>query len=152
MNPLVGIGLAISIPLIIGALTVDKIARFYNRVTASHRPGAREVPRVRYETPGHRNWGSYFRRRHEAPPEYGEPRGRLPRKTPTGLSKIFEVNPWRRFSSRPPESNAPPPPMELQVPPRREREDRRASDGAYGKRNRGSRISRDGHDLERGQE
>jgi hypothetical protein len=59
-----GVGLSISIPLIVVALTVDKIGRFYNRITSPDNQGASPVPEVHTgPEPKNRNAGLHQRRR-----------------------------------------------------------------------------------------
>lgn len=72
----VGIGLAISISLIIGALTIDYATTAYNRMTSS--PGSL----------GSLRWMSIFRRHQDDSSEQNTADHRDPRRSSTGLSRV----------------------------------------------------------------
>ena len=153
MSSTVGIGLAISVPLIIGALTIDNIARFYNRFTVAR---ARKRTQIRDARLDSRNTLSSLHTQSKAPLGHYAQGFRPLERTSSVLSKILKVNSWARQASELPRSNTPVPPAEHH--PRAEYQmfpDKPTVDVTIpnGERRRHSRVtftSQISHDLEKG--
>ncbi|MCJ1476515.1 hypothetical protein MMC13_005181 [Lambiella insularis] len=139
-----GIGLAISVPLIIGALTIDNISRFYNRFTVAK---ARKRDQIRDVPADSTSRLSSLHTRSQASLGHVAHGHHLMERTPSAFSKIFKATSWTRDVSDTARPNIRVPPVEHQIFPKRE------GPVQNGEHRRASKItwtSQTSHDLEKG--